>query len=1126
MRGVLLAFFTFVLVSVQANTYYFSTGSGDDSRTATQAQNQSTPWKTLSKLNSVFNTLQPGDFVLLKRGETFLGPIIIFKSNYTKPITIGAYGSGAKPIITGLQSVTNWVSIGGGIYESLLNQGSLNLVTFQDILQPLGRWPKLSDPHAGYLPLQSHVGSSSITSNAIGSAKDFTGGEVVIRKVGWILDRGIITSQTSTQVAYTPLPSPTHPQSAYEPIDGFGFFFQNHINALTTLGDWMFDRTTKKLKMYFGANNPSSYTVQVPTVQKLVDIKSSTYITIDNITLRGADSNAINIDDVFNLQVTNCDLTLCGTDAITTAKKGVSSDITVKNCNFTNNINNALSAYATERWTIQNNIFKNTGAIRGMGLSGDGQYIAIASPGTKSLIEYNEVINTGYNAIEFRGDSTVVKNNFVNNFCIVKSDGGGIYNSGESDKKGRRIIGNIVLNGQGDLNGRKESEANNPFAGNVHGIYMDGGATDIQISDNTAAFCSSSGLELSSPRNTEVRNNTFFNNTFRQIYYWESFGPISNLTLKNNILLAVNRNELIAYIDGISNTVPNWGVLDSNYYCRPLFEPDNINSFGYSHGLDDYPDGGIIQTFDYKYLSLDVWKAYSKQDAHTKKSPIPVSSPKNIRFEYNATTSNKTISLDTTYVDVRGNTVNNSITLAPFTSVILLKASLPQTITFGPLADKNKGDAPFQISATSSVGLPVSFRVISGPATIINNTVTLKDSTGLVTIEAYQDGNDYYYSAPPVRQSFTVGIPGCVAPTFVNNGLIVLDATCSNNDGNLNILPLTGVAPFMYSKDGGATYVSGPNAGYGFQGLSAGTYKLRLKDSKGCESAIIERAVKMICASTCASTFTSASADATCANNDGAITIQPTGGVAPFMYSINGGSTYVSGPNAGYTFNNLAANTYQLRIKDATGCESQVVGKTVNFNCTSTCTPPTFVNNGLIVLDASCSNNDGSLSIIPTSGTAPFMYSKDGGKTYVPGPDAGYGFGGLSAGTYQLRLKDVRGCESAIVDRSVKILYGTPCSGSMLGSPGPEPSLFSQGDAVSVYPNPTRGKFKLLLRNFVSTKAEVLIINGEGKLLEKRGLSIAGNTFVDFDLSTYAPGLYYIKVIGSRETKVTKVIRQ
>jgi parallel beta-helix repeat protein len=1124
MRGVLLALFTFVIFNVQANTYYFSTTSGDDSRTAAQAQSQSTPWKTISKLNSVFNTLQPGDFVLLKRGETFLGPLIIFKSNYTKPITIGAYGSGAKPIITGLQPVTNWVSIGGGIYESLLNQSSLNLVTFQDTLQPIGRWPKVTDPRAGYLSLQSHVGSSSITSNAIGSAKNFIGGEVVIRKVGWILDRGIVTSQTSNQVAYTPLPSPTHPESAYEPIDGFGFFFQNHVNALTTLGDWMFDKSTKKLKMYFGSNNPPTYTVQVPTVQKLIDIKSSNYITIDNITLKGADSNAVNIDDVFNLQITNCDLTLCGTDAITTAKKGVSSDITVKNCNFTNNNNNGISAYATDRWTIQNNTFKNTGVIRGMGLSGDGQYIAIASPGTKSLIELNQVINTGYNAIEFRGDSTIIRNNFVNNFCTLKSDGGGVYNSGETDKKGRKIIGNIVLNGRGDMNGRKEEDAGNPFAGNVHGIYMDGGATDIEISDNTAAYCSSSGLELSSPRNTQVLNNTFFNNTFRQIYYWESFGPISNLTLKNNILLAVHRNELIAYIDGTSNTVPNWGVLDSNYYCRPLFEPDNINSFGYSNGLDDYPDGGIIQTFDYKYLSLDVWKSYSKQDAHTKKSPIPVSSPTNIRFEYNATASNKTISLDTTYVDVRGNTLNNSITLAPFTSIILLKASLPQTITFGPLADKNKGDAPFQISATSSVGLPVSFRVISGPATIINNMVTLKDSTGLVTIEAYQNGNDYYYSAPPVRQSFTVSIPGCVAPTFVNNGLIVLDATCSNNDGNLNIIPLSGVAPFMYSKDGGATYVSGPNTGYGFQGLSAGTYKLRLKDSKGCESAIVERTVKMICASTCTSTFTNSSADATCANNDGTITIQPTSGIAPFVYSINGGSTYVSGPNTGYTFNNLSANTYQLRIKDANGCESQVVARVVNINCTATCTPPTFVNNGLIVLDASCSNNDGSLSIIPTSGTAPFMYSKDGGKTYVSGPDAGYGFGGLSAGTYQLRLKDARGCESAIVSRAVRIVYGAPCSGSMVGSSVPDQTLISSQEVLSVYPNPTRGRFRLLLMNSSSIQTEFSILSGEGRLVQKRQLKVDRNGFIDFDLSGKPKGLYYIKAVNSNGTKTSRVI--
>src|SRR5262249_42535015 len=46
----------------------------------------------------------------------------------------------------------------------------------------------------------------------------------------------------------------------------------------------------------------------------------------------------------------------------------------------------------------------------------------------------------------------------------------------------------------------------------------------------------------------------------------------------------------------------------------------------------------------------------------------------------------------------------------------LTKAS--QTISFGPLAGKAYGDAPFTVSATASSGLPVSFAVASGPATI------------------------------------------------------------------------------------------------------------------------------------------------------------------------------------------------------------------------------------------------------------------------------------------------------------------------------------------------------------------------------------------------------------------------
>jgi hypothetical protein len=364
-------------------------------------------------------------------------------------------------------------------------------------------------------------------------------------------------------------------------------------------------------------------------------------------------------------------------------------------------------------------------------------------------------------------------------------------------------------------------------------------------------------------------------------------------------------------------------------------------------------------------------------------------------------------------------------------------------------------------------------------------------------------------------------------PTFVNNGLIILDATCANNDGNINIIPTSGTAPFMYSINGGVTYVAGPNAGYGFQNLASGTYKLRLKDANGCESAIVEREVKRVCTTCTPPTFVNNGLiilDATCANNDGNINIIPTSGTAPFMYSINGGVTYVAGPNAGYGFQNLPSGTYKLRLKDAKGCESAIVERQVKLLCT-TCTPPTFVNNGLIVLDASCGKSDGAINIIPTSGTAPFMYSINGGATYVAGPNAGYGFQNLPAGTYQLRIKDARGCESAIVERTVRNYYN--CPGVTVSTNAVEASLaLSNKEVISTYPNPNSGHFKLLLQNFASPKAEVSIYDAKGTLIQKRSLNLTQNTITDFDLKGKAAGLYYIRVSNSSGTKTTTVLIQ
>ncbi|HMG72788.1 MAG TPA: Ig-like domain-containing protein [Pyrinomonadaceae bacterium] len=97
---------------------------------------------------------------------------------------------------------------------------------------------------------------------------------------------------------------------------------------------------------------------------------------------------------------------------------------------------------------------------------------------------------------------------------------------------------------------------------------------------------------------------------------------------------------------------------------------------------------------------------------------------------------------------------NGNYTAADATGTLTIgKAS--ETITFNPLANKTYGDPSFAVTASCSSGLPVSFSIVSGPATIAGSTVAL-NGAGTVTVRASQSGNENYNAATNVDQSFTV----------------------------------------------------------------------------------------------------------------------------------------------------------------------------------------------------------------------------------------------------------------------------------------------------------------------------------------------------------------------------------
>jgi hypothetical protein len=83
---------------------------------------------------------------------------------------------------------------------------------------------------------------------------------------------------------------------------------------------------------------------------------------------------------------------------------------------------------------------------------------------------------------------------------------------------------------------------------------------------------------------------------------------------------------------------------------------------------------------------------------------------------------------------------------------------LPQTITFGALSKQVVGDAPFALSASASSGLPVSFSVLSGPAVVSGNILTMTGA-GLVVVRASQAGDATNAPAPNVDQVLLI-VPG------------------------------------------------------------------------------------------------------------------------------------------------------------------------------------------------------------------------------------------------------------------------------------------------------------------------------------------------------------------------------
>ena len=118
-------------------------------------------------------------------------------------------------------------------------------------------------------------------------------------------------------------------------------------------------------------------------------------------------------------------------------------------------------------------------------------------------------------------------------------------------------------------------------------------------------------------------------------------------------------------------------------------------------------------------------------------------------------------------------------------SVSLTVAAEVPTLGFAPIAAKTYGNAPFAVSATSASSGAVTYAVVSGPATIAGNMVTLTGA-GTVVLLASQaaSGN---YAATTANASFpvaaevpTLGFAPIAAKTYGNAPFAVSATSASS----------------------------------------------------------------------------------------------------------------------------------------------------------------------------------------------------------------------------------------------------------------------------------------------------------------------------------------------------------
>ncbi len=323
------------------------------------------------------------------------------------------------------------------------------------------------------------------------------------------------------------------------------------------------------------------------------------------------------------------------------------------------------------------------------------------------------------------------------------------------------------------------------------------------------------------------------------------------------------------------------------------------------------------------------------------------------------------------------------------------------------------GDGDGGIALTVEGGQPPYTVEWSGPEGFVSDENTLENlQPGTYSVSVT---DDFGCENP---ETFIVSEPALLEPN-----IIVQNISCAGlTDGVLEAEVSGGTAPFDYAWAGPGGFTSATAV---IDSLPAGEYALSVTDASGCTA---EGVAELI--SPQLLTLTIEAQQPECLEDNGMLTAIVEGGTVEDDYSytwVNSSGTTV-GTDA--VLAGIGPGTYGVTVTDDNGCEASQSIQLLRDG----------INLAASVSDVSCADGEnGSITVSPASGTAPFTYTWTGPNGFTSDLPA---LSDLAAGTYLLTVEDATGCllnESYDVGQPAPITFSpevTPetCEGAANGS--------------------------------------------------------------------------------------------